>query len=331
MGLLPENCNYLFQEETTMTKKIIAALMALVLLFAFAACGSKTNGDTTTTEADTIEDITSEDITEEPATDATEASATDASATDATEASATDASATDASATDASSADASESETETTEAPKAPQTKEEIVAYFNEASNKVKTDAKSVTRNYSKISLNGSTTLPSSLNTILKILGGADKFLGDQLAKNSKTEPETFTGKSSIQSVYPVENEAWASKLTAADVKSATCVEKDGKYVITITTVADGKSSTVQHGQGHAPKAFNVVLPGVVNDNIPGAAAGMVGTATMDYPSSTVKVVVDPATGHVLSSTYDLYWTINFDKVGAILPFHTSDSWTIKY
>ena len=157
-----------------------------------------------------------------------------------------------------------------------------------------------------------------------------DSFLADQLAKNSKTEPETFTG-SQIKSTYPVEGESWSSKLTEADVQSATCEEKDGKYVITITTVADGKSDSIKHGQGHAPKAFNVVLPGVVNDNIPGVATSIVGTATMNYPSSTVKVVVDPATGHVISANYDLYWTINFDKAGAILPFHTSDSYTIKY
>ena len=308
-------------------KKILAILLALSILAAFAACGAK-NTPETTTEAESTEEITDEVTEEATEPESTEATSEDASATEASSEAATTEKASEAASEDASATDASE--TETTEAPKAPQTKEEIVAYFNEASNKVKTEAKSATRQYSKISLNGSTTLPSSLNTILKLLGGADSFLGDQLAKNSKTEPETFTG-SQIKETYPVEGEAWSSKLTAADVKSATCVEKDGKYVITITTVADGKSDSIKHGQGHAPKAFNVVLPGVVNDNIPGVAASMVGTATMNYPSSTVKAVIDPATGRVVSAVYDLYWTINFDKAGAILPFHTSDSWTIKY
>ncbi len=309
-------------------KKILAILLALSMLAAFAACGAK-NTPETTTEAESTEEITDEVTEEATEPESTEATSEDASATEASSEAATTEKASEAASEDASATDASETES-TTEAPKAPQTKEEIVAYFNEASNKVKTEAKSATRQYSKISLNGSTTLPSSLNTILKLLGGADSFLGDQLAKNSKNDPETFTG-SQIKETYPVEGEAWSSKLTAADVKSATCVEKDGKYVITITTVADGKSDSIKHGQGHAPKAFNVVLPGVVNDNIPGVAASMVGTATMNYPSSTVKAVIDPATGRVVSAVYDLYWTINFDKVGAILPFHTSDSWTIKY
>ena len=305
-----------------MAKKILAILMALSFVVAFAACGAQDN-NTTTTEPDT--EITDESLPADESTDATEA--TDA-ADDTTAAPADESASATENASETSAEDASEEES--TEAPKAPETKAEIIAYFNEASNKVKTDAKSVTRNYSKISLNGSTTLPSSLNTILKLLGGADSFLADQLAKNSKTEPETFTG-SQIKSTYPVEGESWSSKLTEADVQSATCEEKDGKYVITITTVADGKSDSIKHGQGHAPKAFNVVLPGVVNDNIPGVATSIVGTATMNYPSSTVKVVVDPATGHVISANYDLYWTINFDKAGAILPFHTSDSYTIKY
>ncbi len=309
-------------------KKILAILLALSMLAAFAACGAK-NTPETTTEAESTEEITDEVTEEATEPESTEATSEDASATEASSEAATTEKASEAASEDASATDASETES-TTEAPKAPQTKEEIVAYFNEASNKVKTEAKSATRQYSKISLNGSTTLPSSLNTILKLLGGADSFLGDQLAKNSKNDPETFTG-AQIKATYPVEGESYVSKLTAADVKSATCTEQNGKYVITITTVEDGKSDSIKHGQGHAPKAFNVVLPGVVNDNIPGAAAGIVGTATMNYPSSTVKVVIDPATGHVESAVYDLYWTINFDKVGAILPFHTSDSWAVKY
>ena len=316
-----------------MTKKILAVLMTLALILSFAACGAKDTGETTemTTQdifADATDEATEEaaDTTSEEASEeATEATSEEASeeATEATSEATTE------KATEATSEETTEEST--TEAAKAPQTKEEIVEYFNKSVNSVKTDAKTVVSPYSKISLAGPTTLPSALNGVLRILGGADKFLGDQLAKNSRTESETYSTKAEIQAKFPVEGETYASKLTPADVKSATCVEKDGKYMITIVTVADGKSSTVKHGQGHAPKAFNVVLPGVVNDNIPGAAASLVGTATMDYPSSTVKVVVDKETGHVITAQYDLYWTINFDKVGAVLPFLTSTLYEVKY
>lgn len=289
-----------------MTKKIIAILMTLTMVFAFVACGTKTeNEPEESTESDVV---TSEEVSEEISEDASEPASEEVSE-EVTEEPTTE---------------------EVVEENKAPETTEEIVEYFNTAVNKVKTDATTVTRNYEKITLNGSTTLPKALNGVLKLLGGADKFLGDQLAKNSKGS-ETFSGKSAIQGNYPVEGETWASKLTAADVSSATCTESNGKYTITIKTIADGKTANVVHGQGHAPKAFNAVLPGVVNDNIPGAAAGLVGLASMNYPSSTAKIVVDAATGNVESAQYDLCWTINFDKAGAILPFLTSTSYTVKF
>ncbi len=287
-------------------KKYLALVLALVLVAGsavmLASCGKDAQETTTAATTAAPEESEVPVVTDTTAVDTTAVS-------------------------DPTTEAATEATTEaTTEAAKAPQSKEEIVAYFNTAVNAVKSDAKSGVHHYSKISLAGSTTLPSGLNFILKALGGADEFLGDQLSKNSKGEQ-----KMSDMSSYPVENESWGSKLTAADVKSASCTEKDGQYTITITTVADSKTDSVKHGQGHAPKAFNAVLPGVVNDNIPGIAEGIVGLATMNYPSSTAKIIVDIETGHVLSAYYDLYWTINFDKAGAILPFLTQDYYTINW
>ncbi|MGN0546128.1 MAG: hypothetical protein ACI4I3_02255 [Acutalibacteraceae bacterium] len=306
-----------------MSKKIIAILLALSFVFAFAACGGKTE-DTTTTTAETTEDPFAE-VDATTAAPVAEDSTAAPAAEDTTAAGAEDTTAASQAADDSTAA-ASE---ETTAAAAMPQTKEEIVNYFNTAINAVKPNAKSITRKYSKITLNGTPVFPSSINNILKLLGGAESFLSEQLAKNSKGE-ETYKGDD-IKAVFPVEGESYSSKLTAADVKEAKIVEKDGKYIIRITTVADGKSDSIKHGQGHAPKAFNVVLPGVVNDNIPGVATGIVGTATMNYPSSTVTVTIDPATGRVLNADYDLKWTINFDKVGVVIPFTTNDYFIINY
>lgn len=297
-------------------KKIIAIVLALVLAMSaavlLASCDKDEPEENTTaivvTPEDNTEESTSEDATEAASGDVSEALSEDATSEEATSEEATEA-----------------------EPVKMPESKEDIIELYNTAANRVKTDAKSVNSPYSKITLAGPTTLPSSINGILRLLGGADKFLGDQLAKNSRTTSETYTGQAAIKASFPVEGEAWASKLTAADVKDAKCVEKDGKYEITIITVADGKSSNVTHGQGHAPKAFNVVLPGIVNDNIPSVATGIVGTASMDYPSCKLVVVIDPATGNMESGVYDLYWTINFDKAGVVLPFLTSTSYKVNY
>ena len=310
-----------------MAKKIIAILLALSFVVAFAACGGK-DDDVTTTAPSTTEDVFAEvDDTTAAADDTTVADDTTAATDDTT--AAADESTTAAAGESTTAAGESTTEATTKAANAMPQSKEEIVAAFNKAVNSVKTDAKSVKRSYSKISLNGTPVLPGVVDGVLKLLGGAENFLNDQLAKNSKGE-ETYTGDQ-IKAVYPVEGESYASKLTAADVKEAKIVEKDGKWIIRVTTIADGKSDNIKHGQGHAPKSFNVVLPGVVNENIPGVATSLVGLSTMDYPSSTCTVTVDPATGRAIQADYDLKWTINFDKVGVVIPFTTNDLFTITY
>lgn len=300
-----------------MSKKILAILLALTFVFAFAACGGKGDDETTTAPVETTADPFAE------VEDTTVAVEDTTAAIEDTTAAVEDTTAAVVEGTTVAG------ETTTEAANAMPQSKEEIVAAFNKAVNSVKTNAKSVKRSYSKISLNGTPVLPGVVDGILKLLGGAENFLNDQLAKNSKGE-ETYTG-ADIKAVYPVEGESYASKLTAADVKDAKITEKDGKWIIKVTTIADGKSDSIKHGEGHAPKAFNVVLPGVVNDNIPGVATSLVGLSTMDYPSSTCTVTVDPATGRAVTADYDLKWTINFDKVGVVIPFTTNDYFTITY
>lgn len=306
-----------------MFKKILAVVLVFSFAFAFAACGKDDEVTAGTTATDAYADLFAEGKTTEPITEVEVV--TNA-------------------AGEVVTAAGGEVVTEAvvvTEPPMTnaageiivmPETTEEIVAYFNDAVNGVKTNATSVKRNYSKISLNGTPVLPGVVDGILKLLGGADKFLGDQLAKNSKGE-ETYTG-ADIKAVFPVETESYASKLTASDVESAKIAKDgDGNFVIRVVTKKDDKSSTVQHGQGHAPKAFNVVLPGVVNDalgSIPGAK-GIVGEASMNYPSSTATIVVDPMTGNVIKATYDLKWTINFDKAGVVIGFTTLDEFVISY
>lgn len=264
------------------------------------------------TDAPVVDDSTSTDA---PVVDDTTA---DAPAADDTTA---DAPAADDTTADAPAADADKGS-------KMPSGKEEIVNYFNTAVNGVKTGAKTVEQKGVTNYLASKTTISSGIQSIYKMLGG-DDWLDDMLKQNSQGAA-TYTG-ADIKAKFPVEGEAYASKLTAADVTSATCTEANGVYTIKVTTVADGKSDSVKHGEGHAPKAFNVILPGVVNDNIPGVAKSMVGTASMNYPSSTATITVDAATGHVLTAEYDLKWTINFDKMGIILPFGTKSVYTIKW
>ena len=51
----------------------------------------------------------------------------------------------------------------------------------------------------------------------------------------------------------------------------------------------------------------------------------------MAYPESTAKITVDAKTGNVITADYDMKWTINFDKMGVVLPFGTKAEYTVKY
>lgn len=296
-------------------KKLIALLLAVVLCLSFAACGGNDEPETTT-EAPVAESTEAVDATEAPS----EAESTEA----ASEAESTEP-ASEVESTEAASEEATE---EATEAAKKPEGTAAIVEYFNTAVNKVKTDAKSVKQNHVTNYLAKSPTVPSVLASIYKMLGG-DEWLDGMLVDNSQGAA-TYTG-ADIKAKFPVEGKDWASKLTAADVKSATCTEKDGVYTITILTKADGKSSTIDYGQGHNPKALNAVPPRIINDNIPGIATSITGTAAMDYPYGKVVITVDAATGNVKTAEYDVQWTINFDKAGAIIPLGTRSSYVVTF
>ncbi len=301
-----------------MSKKIIAILLALSFVFAFAACGDKSGDETTTAPVETTADPFAEvdDVTEAPVEDTSAADTSDVSE-DASEATSEEAS----------------SEEETTEAAAMPEGKEAIVEYFNTAINKVKPNSKSIKSNYMIHAVAGEVTgVPGMIDTVL---GGTGNFISGFMGPDESKANVTWTSAADKNAYFPVEGETWASKLTAADVKDAKIVEKDGKWIIRITTVADGVSSNIAHGKGHAPKAFNVVLPAVVDENIPAAVAKLfsIGTTEMNYPSSTVQVTVDPATGNVTHANYMMYWTINIhlgDSV-VVLPFSTENDYNINW
>ncbi len=212
--------------------------------------------------------------------------------------------------------------------PTVPSSTAETLDYFNTAINKVKTDAVSVEQKSVSNYLAGKTTISGSIQSVYKMLGG-DEWL-DQMLQDNSQSAVTYKG-ADIKTYFPVEGESYASKLTVDDIKSATLKENDGVYTITIVTLDDAKSDSYQHGTGHNPKAFSIIVPDDVNENIPPVAKDMIGTVSLAYPSSTIKVTVDAKTGNVLTAEYDLKWTIHFDKTGIILPCGTKSVYEINW
>ncbi len=301
-----------------MAKKILAILLALSFVFAFAACGGKTEDETTTVPADTTAAI--EEDTTAAIEDTTAAIEDTTAAIEDTTAAVEDTTVADETTT-----------AETTEAANAiPQGTEEIVAYYNTAINNAKSKSKSIHSNYMKHAVAGEITgIPKALDSI------GQSLIKDNMGEDESKKNVTWSTAEDKNAFFPVENETYASKLTAADVKSATIKENNGKYIITITTKDDPRSESYKHGSGHAPKAFNAVLPGIIDAYIPGVVKSMfsVGTVATAYPASTVKVTVDAATGNVLSANYMLYWTlyIPLGDTDVVLPFSTENDYTINW
>ena len=173
------------------------------------------------------------------------------------------------------------------------------------------------------------TGIPSALDSI------GQSLIKDNMGEDESKKNVTWTSAEDKNAFFPVEGESYASKLTAADVKSAKLEEKGDKWVITITTKDDPRSEGYSHSKGHAPKAFNAVLPGIIDGYIPDIAKKLfsVGTVATAYPSSTVQITVDPATGNVLSANYMLYWTLYIPLSGTdvVLPFSTENDYNINW
>ncbi|MBQ8762861.1 MAG: hypothetical protein IJZ07_02005 [Clostridia bacterium] len=308
-----------------MAKKILAILLALSFVFAFAACGGNSEDETTTAPVET----TADPFAEVEDTTAAAIEDTTAASTDDTTAAAVED--TTAAATDETTVAGETTAAETTAAANAmPQSKEEIVAYYNTAINNAKSKSKSITSNYMKHAVAGEITgIPSALDSI------GQSLIKDNMGEDDSKKNVTWTSAADKNAYFPVETETYASKLTAADVKDAKITEKDGKYIIRITTKDDARSENHKHGSGHAPKAFNVVLPGIIDGYIPGVVKSMfsVGTVSTAYPASTVQVTVDAATGNVLTANYMMYWTlyIPLGDTDVVLPFSTENDYTINW
>ncbi len=304
-----------------MAKKILAILLALTFVFAFAACGGKGDEETTTAPVETTADPFAAEDTTAAIEDTTAAVEDTTAAVEDTTAAVED---TTAAIEDTTAA-------ETTEAAKtAPQTKAEIVEYYNTAINNAKKNSKSIHSNYMKHAVAGEITgIPKALDSV------GQSLIKDNMGEDDSKKNVTWTSAEDKNAFFPVENETWASKLTADDVKDAKLVEKDGKYIIRITTKDDPRSESYKHGSGHAPKAFNVVLPGIIDGYIPGIAKSLfsVGTVATAYPASTVQVTVDAATGNVVSANYMMYWTLYIPLSGTdvVLPFSTENDYTINW
>ncbi len=279
-------------------KKVLAIILALALtagcVVFLASCGNKTTEPETTAMTEAPVEETSEDVSA-PAEESTEAPAEES-----TEA-----------VTEETTAETTTEET--TEAKKAPEGKEEILKVYNDAVN----NAISKKAGYSKTRVTNINSLEGGKILDFQVVKDAvNDFLGvgTKNYNNSKGKAE-YMGKAS---------------LSASDVSSATCTEKDGKYTIEIT-VNNGSSSASGSGKsdnsainrtglyvGSGDKSeFDYKSAGNVYDALNGLDEASVQAVSVSTNSIKITAVVDAESGNL----ENLKITFNF----------TADLTSVKY
>ena len=176
--------------------------------------------------------------------------------------------------------------------------KQEIVKYYVTSANKIKTSAKSVTRNYEDLQHNEDKLVVPGL------LQGIGKSLINTFLKKNET-PVTWEG-ADINTYYPVQGTDKVSTAKASDVKEATCTD-DGKYYnITLKFIA----GTDPNGTGVAT-SFNTMRGEDVK-----AAAKVVSDFSCDYYDAVITCKVDKATGNMVSANYKLPIVMHVKAMG---------------
>ncbi len=212
-----------------MFKRIIAAVIALLMAASLAACNG--NKETETTTSTTVEEMTTAPVTEqatteaettaEPTTESTTESTTQPTTAEPTTAKPT----TTKAETTTKKVTTTAKPTTTKKAVTAPTSKADIVKLYNDAT----AAAASSKPGYKKSTV---TTLSNvemgALSRIEAVRGAVGDFLGEG-SSSSTVSKGKFDGKSLVK-----------SNLKAADVKSATCkLSDDGKYYIVTITLVD--------------------------------------------------------------------------------------------
>lgn len=281
-------------------KKILALLLAAVLVFSFAACGkNETPEETTTTTATEALDVTEAPANAEtqPASDAVSDPTVPVSA--------------DASAPDASTTEG------TTAAPKiekAPETKAEIIAVYNNAVNSA-FDAKA---GFNKERMTDNEKLDAGI-ALKAFKGLVYKFMGVG-AENKYTETVTKGKWDSDAKRHYLRK----STLTEADVTNATCTANGNQYTIVLNVKGGNSKGSETEKYTNAPidkcgicvgkedKGYYDHKTGeVIYDAVAGTYAGAV--IEESYKNAKVTAVVDGATGHLVKLTVEFDIAVAID------------------
>lgn len=206
----------------------------------------------------------------------------------------------------------------------APSSTEEIVALFNEASDKVKTEATKVVKNFENRDFDGEQSIiPAGLDSLANSL--MNQYLGDD------TEPIEFASNQDIIANYPVPEQSYSSKLSAADVAEATCNDNGTEYEITLKlSTSENPSAGVGVGA-----ACDVIESSQVTSNA--AVSKILKEFTITYYDCVIKCKIDKETKRITWSNYVTPLTIDalvnvvFTTVDAKVVLSFEKDYTVTY
>ncbi len=191
--------------------------------------------------------------------------------------------------TEETSAPEKESSTaEETSVSAVPQTVEEIVELFNKSANRIKSEAKTVTKNWEKRTVNkDKTDIPDAIESFAENM--LTTLMGDD------TEPTVYDTREEIRTEFLVPDQDYVSKLKAESVAKATCTDNGKEYEIYLM-LKDHKNPTAGVGVG---SVCDVIESAEVADGAP-----FVEEFSTEYYSCEVRVAIDKETGKVTHANY---------------------------
>jgi len=251
-------------------KKLVAVVIALVLLCSAASCGKETRDpeptDAPSAEATTEETVpveTTEDIFEET----TEAVAEETAAEETTAQAET--------ATEEEPATEEETEAEST----VPKTKAEVIAYLNDALNAVKANRPGFTKAYKRDAAGDISGLPGWLSSIIR-----------------QNETKTYQKGTDYTDIFPAAGYSWSSRLRESDVTKFS-IEENGKFydirvdLGTETNPTPGETSSYGRCMSVVTVSSAESIPGIKN-------------VSMNYHDGYVTARVDSETNRIVRCTF---------------------------
>lgn len=277
-------------------KRILAIIMVLAMVFAFAACKPKDDGKDTTAPGVSGDAVTNDNNESVPA-DASEADSTDVST-----------------AAAGVSTDASGKPVETTKAggntPAAAKTVAEIVADYVKA--RKATNPAPAGKQTMVLGNNGKITGDGGLGGLLKV---ASPIINNVL-KNNSTDTDYVPASSHAD-------------LKASDVKSAKAiVSADGKYTDYIIYVKDQTDGPNGDSKNGGPVARGVGTLGSIDEALTQLGAEFKSgkeNVKLTYTNAYIMARVDNSTGKIINGTYHYLVKINISQAQLKISIVTAD------